>query len=61
VIVVLGFSLAVVAALAGALAIWRIDRAASWRALAMTALATGSLAESIAFLRFCSRHRNTWR
>ena len=46
-----------VALLVGALAVWRIGRVASWRALAMTARATGSLAECVAFIRFCAEER----
>ncbi len=37
-------------------AVWRIGRVASWRAVAMTARATGSLRECVSFLRFCARH-----
>lgn len=35
------------------LAVWRIGRVASWRALAMTAWATHSFTECVAFIRFC--------
>jgi hypothetical protein len=44
--------------LVGALAVWRIGRVTSWRALAMTARATGSFTECVAFIRFCAEERS---
>jgi hypothetical protein len=48
----------VVVLLVGALAVWRIGRVVSWRELAMTARATGSFTECVAFIRFCADERN---
>lgn len=44
-----------------ALAVWRIGRVVSWQALAMTARATGSFEECVAFLRFCVLEGETGR
>jgi hypothetical protein len=46
-----------VALLVGVLAVRRIGRVASWHTLAMTARATGSLSECVAFVRFCAEVR----
>lgn len=45
------------ALLVGWLAVWRIGHVVSWRALARTAWATRSFAESVAFIRFCAEAR----
>lgn len=38
-----------------AVAAWRIGSVAPWRDLVRIARATGSLAECVAFVRFCAR------
>ncbi len=49
------------ALLVGALAVWRIGRVVSLRALAMTARATGSFGECVAFIRFCAEEESDVR
>jgi hypothetical protein len=41
------------------LAAWRIGRIVSWRALARTALATGSFATCVAYIRYCEHQRRS--
>jgi hypothetical protein len=53
-VVDLGVGVLVLVLLVGALAVWRISQVTSWRALAVTARATGSFAECVAFIRFCA-------
>ncbi len=43
--------------LVGGLAVWRIGQVVSWRGLAMTAWATRSFADCVAFIRFCAEER----
>jgi hypothetical protein len=50
----LGAGSLVLVLLVGALAAWRISQVTSLRALAMTARATGSFEECVAFIRFCA-------
>ncbi len=58
-LVALGAGVLVIVLLVTALAIWRIGRVVSWRALAMTARATGSFEKCVAFIRFCARQQAT--
>lgn len=44
--------------LVGGLAMWRIGQVVSWRGLAMTAWATRSFADCVAFIRFCAEARD---
>lgn len=48
--------LLVVLGLVGLIA-WRIGHVVSWRALIMTARATGSFEECVAFIRFCAEEQ----
>ncbi|MBA3451180.1 MAG: hypothetical protein H0T18_08210 [Chloroflexia bacterium] len=52
----LGFGTLVIVLFVTGLAIWRINRVMSWRALAMTARATGSLRECVSLFHFCARN-----
>jgi hypothetical protein len=53
-IVALGIVMLSLAVVVVGLAMWRIGQVVSWRALAMTAWATGSVAACVAFVRFCA-------
>lgn len=54
----LGGLVIVLTLLVGGLAVWRIGHVVSWRALAMTALATHSFTDCVAFIRFCAEERD---
>lgn len=54
----LGIGVIVLALLVGWLAAWRIGQVVSWRALVMTARATRSFTECVAFIRFCAEERD---
>lgn len=49
------FGLLAVLLAVGGLAVWRVGQVVSWRALVETALATGSFATCVAYIRFCAR------
>ena len=52
-----GIAVVVLTLLVGGLAVWRIGQVVSWRALAMTARATRSFTEGVAYIRFCAEER----
>ena len=54
----LGVLLLLLTLLVGGLAVWRISHVVSWRALAMTAWATRSFPDCVAFIRFCAEERD---
>lgn len=57
-VVDLGVLTLVLTLLVGGLAVWRIGQVVSWPALAKTAWATRSFAETVAFIRFCVEARD---
>ena len=54
----LGVLVLLLTLLVGGLAAWRIGQVVSWRGLAMTAWATRSLTDCVAFIRFCAEARD---
>ncbi len=54
----LGALLLLLTLLVGGLAAWRIGQVVSWRELAMTARATRSFADCVAFIGFCLEARD---
>lgn len=60
-LVALGAGVLVIVLLVSMLAVWRIGRVVSWRALVMTARATGSFEGCVAYIRFCAEERGETR